>query len=48
MAYRFVKIEGAKFQTMEELKESLWELYKEKMSRADFEKFVEEHVEKID
>lgn len=45
MAY---KIDGAKFPTLEELKESLWPLYQEKMKRADFDKYVEEHVEITD
>ncbi|HOJ49600.1 MAG TPA: hypothetical protein PKW55_02200 [Spirochaetota bacterium] len=44
----FYKIEGAKFKTMEELKESLWQLYKDKMSREDFEKYVQEKVEVVE
>ncbi|HPA71720.1 MAG: hypothetical protein KBA61_03155 [Spirochaetes bacterium] len=39
------KIDGAKFQSMEELKESIWPLYQGKMSREEFEKYVEEHVQ---
>jgi len=46
MAY-FVKIDGAKFSSMEELRSTLWELYKDKMSQDEFEKFVKEHVEEI-
>ncbi len=38
------KIDGAKFQSMEELKESLWPLYQDKMSREEFDKYVEENV----
>lgn len=41
------KIDGAKFQTMEELKESLWPLYEGKMSREEFEKYVSENVQVI-
>ena len=40
------KLDGAKFPTIEELKESLWPLYHDKMSRDEFDKYVEEHVEK--
>lgn len=39
------KIDGAKFQSMEELKESVWPLYQGKMSREEFEKYVREHVQ---
>lgn len=42
------KIDGAKFKTMEEVKETLWALYQSKMDRAQFEKYVEENVEKIE
>jgi len=42
------KINGAKFNTMEELKASLWELYKDKMSKEEFDKFVEKTAEKVD
>jgi hypothetical protein len=41
------KIDGAKFSTMEELKESLWPLYKDKMSEEEFEKYVKENVEEV-
>ena len=41
------KIDGAKFETIEELKESLWPLYQGKMSREEFDKYVEENVEEI-
>ncbi len=41
------KIDGAKFQSMEELKESIWPLYQGKMSREEFEKYVEEHVQVV-
>ncbi len=42
------KIDGAKFQTIEELKESLWPLYEGKMTRQDFEKYISENVQKVD
>ena len=42
------KIDGAKFQTLEELKESLWPLYEGKMTRQDFEKYVSENVQTED
>lgn len=42
------KIDGAKFTSIEDLKASLWELYQNKMSQAEFDKYVEENVEKID
>lgn len=38
------KIDGAKFASLEELKSSLWEMYKDKMSKEDFEKYVKENV----
>jgi hypothetical protein len=39
------KLDGAKFETLEELKKTLWELYKDKMSEEDFNKYVDENVE---
>ncbi|MCX7679786.1 MAG: hypothetical protein N2316_11305 [Spirochaetes bacterium] len=42
------KINGAKFPSLEELKESLWPLYEGKMTREEFEKYVEENVQKVD
>jgi len=38
------KLDGAKFKTIEELKESLWPLYQEKMSREEFERYVDENI----
>jgi hypothetical protein len=38
------KIDGAKFQTIEELKESLWPLYQAKMTREEFDRYVQENV----
>ncbi len=42
------KIDGAKFQSLEELKESLWPLYEGRMSREEFEKYVQENVQKTE
>jgi hypothetical protein len=42
------KIDGAKFSSIEELKESLWPLYDGKMTRAEFDAYVEKNVQKID
>jgi len=43
MAY---KLDGAKFPTIEELVEALYPMYSDKMSEAEFKKYVEEHAEK--
>ena len=40
------KIDGAKFKSLEELKETLWPLYEGKMTREEFEKYVKDNVEK--
>ena len=42
------KIDGAKFETIEELKESLWPLYQDKMSREEFDKYIDENVQEIE
>lgn len=39
------KLDGAKFETLEELKEVMWQLYKDSMSREEFEKYVEQNVQ---
>lgn len=44
MAY---KLEGAKFPTLDELKNALWELYQNKMSRDEFDQFVETNAEEV-
>jgi hypothetical protein len=41
------KIDGAKFETMDDLKATLWELYQTKMSREEFEKYVSANVQNI-
>ncbi|MCX8122980.1 MAG: hypothetical protein N3F66_02300 [Spirochaetes bacterium] len=42
------KLDGAKFETLEELKEVMWQLYKDKMSREEFETYVEQNVQKTE
>lgn len=44
----FYKLDGAKFPSMDELKEAMWEIYQEKMSREEFDKYVEKKAEVID
>ena len=41
------KIDGAKFPSMDDLKAALWEMYKDKMSKDEFEKYVKDNVEEI-
>ena len=38
---------GAKFATREEAKESLWQLYKDKMSQEEFDQFIEQHLKEV-
>lgn len=40
------KLDGAKFKELQELKDALWPFYQSKMSREDFDKYVDENVEK--
>ncbi len=40
------KLDGAKFSTKEELIEALYPVYEDKMSKAEFDKLVEEKEEK--
>ncbi len=48
MAFR-VTLDGAgkgmKFDSEEEAKDAMWEFYKDQMSREDFDKFIEAHIE---
>ena len=44
----FYKLDGAKFPSMEELKEAMWEIYQEKMSEEEFDKYLKEKVEVIE
>jgi hypothetical protein len=41
------KIDGAKFNSIEELKESLWPLYEGKMSREEFEKYIADNMQVV-
>jgi len=41
-----VKLDGAKFESVEELVESLYPLYSDKMSLEEFKKYVEENAQK--
>lgn len=43
MAY---KLDGAKFETIEELVDALYPLYSDKMSEEEFKKYAEENAEK--
>ncbi|MFW5807504.1 MAG: hypothetical protein ACOCWH_00455 [Spirochaetota bacterium] len=47
MAKKF-KIDGAKFQDMDSLREALWPLYKDSMTEEEFNTYIEENVEEID
>lgn len=38
------KIDGAKFTSLEDLKTSLWEMYKDKMSKDEFEQYVKDNT----
>jgi hypothetical protein len=40
------KLDGAKFQTIEELIEALYPLYSDRMSEEEFRKYAEENAEK--
>ncbi len=39
------KLDGARFETLEELKEALWPLHQDKMSKEEFDKYVEKNAE---
>jgi hypothetical protein len=40
------KLDGAKFQTLEELIEALYPLYEDRMTPEEFKKYAEENSEK--
>ncbi|HPE88597.1 MAG TPA: hypothetical protein P5298_04415 [Spirochaetia bacterium] len=40
------KLDGAKFQTLDELVEALYPMYSDEMSEEEFRKYAEEHAEK--
>ncbi len=39
------KLDGAKFGSIEELKEVLWDMHKDNMSKEEFDKYVTDNVE---
>lgn len=48
MAFRVIlegADKGAKFDSKDEAIESMWGLYKDKMSRGDYEAFITKHIE---
>jgi hypothetical protein len=44
----YYKMNGAKFETLEELIEDLWPVYESRMSRDEFEAYAKENAEVID
>ncbi len=42
------KLDGAKFATLEELIESMYVFYQDKMSREEFETYAKENAEQTD
>lgn len=40
------KLDGAKFETLEDLVEALYPIYSSEMSEEEFKKYCEEHAEK--
>jgi hypothetical protein len=44
----FYKLDGAKFPSLEELKESMWVIYQDKMSQEEFDKYIKEKVKVIE
>ena len=40
------KLDGAKFQTLDELVEALYPMYADEMSEEEFRNYAEEHAEK--
>lgn len=48
MAYRVTLDgagKGAKFDSIDEAKDTFWMLYQDKMSRDEFDKMIEDHIE---
>lgn len=48
MAYRVTldgAMKGVKFSSKEEAMDAMWEFYKDKMSREEFDKFIQSHLE---
>ena len=42
------KIDGAKFSSEQELMDSIWPLYQDRMSREEFEKYVKANMQITD
>ena len=42
------KIDGAKFNNIDEMKAALWPLYQAKMSESDFDKYLKDNMQVID
>jgi hypothetical protein len=48
MAYRVTMdgaMKGVKFDSKEEAVDAMWEFYKDKMPRPEFEKFIQAHIQ---
>ncbi len=39
---------GAKFESVDELKQAIWELYKDKMSKEEFENFIKDKIKEVE
>ncbi len=44
----YYKMNGAKFESLEDLIESLWPIYEDRMSREDFEAYAKDNAEVIE
>ena len=40
-------LKGVKFATKEEAIEAMWEFYKDQMSRPEFDKFIQNHIQEV-
>ncbi len=39
---------GARFSSIEELKQAIWELFKDKMSKEEFENFIKDKIVEVE
>jgi|GEM_PF-323344 len=39
---------GAKFSSIDELKQAMWELFKDKMSKEEFENYIKDKIKEVD
>ncbi|MGC8766875.1 MAG: hypothetical protein ACP5QP_04165 [Brevinematia bacterium] len=39
---------GAKFDSIEELKQAIWELFKDKMSKEEFENYIKAKIKEVE